>query len=97
MYIIEVTEDKYEQLAKHAEEMLRHGDMLMQCLDSLKDNKTGSMQRGQRMPMSPHTGQRAQDNDYEDEGEINMRYGRGNGRNMDFRPDYDRNIGYRRY
>lgn len=97
MYIIEVTEDKYEQLAKHAEEMLRHGGMLMQCLDSLKEGKSGSMQRGQRISTPPYAGQHPQENEYEEDDETTMRYGRGNSRNMDFRPDYGRNIGYRRY
>lgn len=45
-YMIEITENKFEELAENAEKMLRYGGKVMSCLDSLKHGRMG-----ERSPM----------------------------------------------
>lgn len=39
--MIEITEDKYEELAENAEKMLRHGGKIMSCIDSIRRERMG--------------------------------------------------------
>ena len=36
MYMIEITEDKFDGLYENAEKMLKHGGKLMSCLEEMK-------------------------------------------------------------
>ena len=42
MYIIEITEDKLHSMAKHVEKGLRHMGKLMQCIEELEEDLSGS-------------------------------------------------------
>ena len=44
-YMIEIKEDKFDELAENAEKMLRYGGKVMSCLDSMKRERMG-----ERMP-----------------------------------------------
>lgn len=44
--MIEITEDKFEELSENVEHVLRYGGKVMQCLESLKDKS----RMGERMP-----------------------------------------------
>lgn len=46
MKIIEITETKIDKMAEYAEEMLRYGGKLMQCIDALGEDHYG--ERGGR-------------------------------------------------
>ena len=48
MYMIEIREDKLDELVENAEKMLRYGGKVMSCLDSLSGER-GRM--GHRSPM----------------------------------------------
>lgn len=66
MYMIEITENKMDELAENAEKMLRYGGKVMSCIDSLRN---GEGRMGERNPMP----------DYRDWGRDNERgrYDRG--------------------
>lgn len=51
MYMIEITEDKYSELAENAEKMLKYGGKVMSCLDSMKGEIYG-----ERTPMPDYRG-----------------------------------------
>lgn len=102
MFVIELTEDKYEKLAKHVEEMLHHGGQLMKCLDELKEESdTQRSLNGKRIQMLPYANN--SERDYESHEDPDTYYGRHSDYRMGYRPDYDRHpdreqsIGYRRY
>jgi len=40
-FIIEISESKLEQMAEHAEKMLKHGGKLMQCIEELSEDSMG--------------------------------------------------------
>lgn len=44
-YMIEINEDKFDELAENAEKMLRYGGKIMSCLDGMKRERMG-----ERMP-----------------------------------------------
>lgn len=44
-YMIEITENKFDELAENAEKMLRYGGKVMSCLDSMRRERMG-----ERMP-----------------------------------------------
>ena len=48
MYMIEITENKMDELAENAEKMLRYGGKVMSCIDSLRN---GEGRMGEREPM----------------------------------------------
>lgn len=39
MYMIEITEDKFDGLYENAEKMLKYGGKLMHCLEELKSDR----------------------------------------------------------
>ena len=45
-YMVEITENKFDELVDNCEEMVRAGGKVMKCLDSLKRERMGN-----RMPM----------------------------------------------
>lgn len=51
MYMVEITEDKYSELAENAEKMLKYGGKVMSCIESLKDERYG-----ERSPMPDYRG-----------------------------------------
>lgn len=84
MYMIEIREDKLDELVENAEKMLRYGGKVMSCLDSLSGER-GRM--GRRSPMPDYRDEwRTERDDYDDDresryGERDGRgYGRGRGR-----------------
>lgn len=86
MYMIEISENKYEELVENAEKMLRYGGKMMSCLDRLHESG-GRM--GERSPMSDYRDDwRRNEARYErdqddDDGRYGERYGggyRGSGR-----------------
>ena len=48
MYMIEITENKMDELVENVEKCLRYGGKAMSCLDSLR---RGNSRMGERMPM----------------------------------------------
>ena len=48
MYIIEITEDKLHSMAKHVEKGLRHMGKLMQCIEELEEDFSGSGAYGEK-------------------------------------------------
>lgn len=70
-YMIEITENKFDELIDNCEEMLRAGGKVMKCLDSMKRERTGN-----RMPMSDYRDK--WDDDWNDEDRYGERryYGR---------------------
>lgn len=81
MYMIEIREDKLDELVENAEKMLRYGGKVMSCLDSLGGER-GRM--GRRSPMPDYRDdwrtERERDG-YDDdrEGRYGERDGRGYG------------------
>lgn len=75
-YMIEITEDKFEELTEGVEDMLRIGGKVMSCLDGMKRERMGN-----RMPM-PDYRDRWHDDDWRDEDRYGERryYGRHGGR-----------------
>ena len=67
MYMIEITEDKYSELAENAEKMLKYGGKVMSCLDQMKGERYS-----ERSPMPDYRGRgrgsrsnmRDEDNEY---------------------------------
>lgn len=82
MYMIEITENKFDELVENAEQMLRYGGKVMSCLDSMQRSE-GRM--GERSPMPDYRdmgrnereryGERGMD--YDDGGRYGERYGGG--------------------
>ena len=82
MYMIEIREDKLDELMENAEKMLRYGGKVMSCLDSLSGER-GRM--GHRSPMPDYrddwrTERERDDYDDDREGRYGERDGRGYGR-----------------
>lgn len=79
MYMIEITEDKYSELAENAEKMLKYGGKVMSCLDSLKGGRYG-----ERNPMPDYRGRgRGSRSNMRDDDDEYMH------RDSDRRRDYD--------
>lgn len=82
MYMIEITENKMDELAENAEKMLRYGGKVMSCIDSLRRDE-GRM--GERNPMPDYrdwghdNGRGRYDSgmDYDDGGRYGERRGGG--------------------
>lgn len=53
MYMIQITEDKFDKLAENAEKMLRYGGKVMSCIDSLQQS-SGRM--NERYPIPDYRG-----------------------------------------
>lgn len=68
-YMIEIKEDKFDELTENAEKLLRYGGKIMSCLDSMKRERMG-----ERMPEYRDGGR-----DYDDWGDDD-RYGERRGR-----------------
>lgn len=60
-YMVEITENKFDELVDNCEEMVRAGGKVMKCLDSLKRERMGN-----RMPM-PDYRDKWDDEDWRDE------------------------------
>lgn len=45
MYMIEITEDKFDGLYENAEKMLKYGGKLMHCLEEMKSDRYGERNR----------------------------------------------------
>ena len=48
MYVIEITEDKLQSMAEHIEKGLRHMSKLMQCVQELEEDFSGSGAYGEK-------------------------------------------------
>lgn len=48
MYVIEITEDKLQSIAEHVEKGLRHMGKLMQCIEELEEDFSGSGAYGEK-------------------------------------------------
>ena len=48
MYVIEITADKLQSMAKHVEKGLRHMGKLMQCIEELEEDFSGSGAYGEK-------------------------------------------------
>ena len=48
MYVIEITEDKLQSMAEHVEKGLRHMGKLMQCIEELEEDFSGSGAYGEK-------------------------------------------------
>ena len=48
MYVIEITEDKLQSMAEHVEKGLRHMGKLMQCVQELEEDFSGSGAYGEK-------------------------------------------------
>ena len=48
MYVIEITEDKLQLMAEHVEKGLRHMGKLMQCIEELEEDFSGSGAYGEK-------------------------------------------------
>ena len=48
MYVIEITEDKLQSMAEHVEKGLRHTGKLMQCIEELEEDFSGSGAYGEK-------------------------------------------------
>lgn len=73
MRIIEISDDKFEEMSEHAEKVMRHGKKLMECFEELCEDGMGErrgMGRG-GMNMRDY-------DDYDDYDDMDERsYGRG--------------------
>ena len=80
--MIEITENKMDELAENAEKMLRYGGKVMSCIDSLRN---GEGRMGERSPMPDYRDwgrdeQRVRYErgmDHDDDGRYGERYGGG--------------------
>ena len=45
MYVIEITEDKFDGLYENAEKMLKYGGKLMNCLEEVRNDRYGERNR----------------------------------------------------
>lgn len=87
MYMIEITENKFDELVENAEKMLRYGGKVMSCLNGMQ---RGEGRMGERSPLPDYRDgwrdeMRRREHDYDDDGESRYgeRYGggyRGGGR-----------------
>ena len=48
MYVIEITEDKLQSMAEHVEKGLKHMGKLMQCIEELEEDFSGSGAYGEK-------------------------------------------------
>ena len=48
MYVIEITEDKLQSMAEHVGKGLRHMGKLMQCIEELEEDFSGSGAYGEK-------------------------------------------------
>lgn len=78
MYMIEITEDKMDELVENVEKCLRYGGKAMSCLDSLR---RGNGRMGERMPMPDYRdwGREERDYDRDDDRYDDDRYGERRG------------------
>ena len=81
MYMIEITESKFDELVENAEKMLRYGGKMMSCLDSMQ---RGEGRMGERSPMPDYRDgwredmhRRERDDDDYRESRYGERYGGG--------------------
>lgn len=81
MYMIEITENKFDELVENAEKMLKYGGKVMSCLE---DMRRGEGRMGERSPMPDYRDMGREerrryerDMDYDDEGRYGERYGGG--------------------
>ncbi len=79
--MIEITENKMDELAENAEKMLRYGGKVMSCIDSLRN---GEGRIGERSPMPDYRdwgrderGRYERGMDYDNDGRYGERYGGG--------------------
>lgn len=80
-YMIEITEDKFDELSENVEKMLRYGGKVMSCIDGMRRERMG-----ERMPMPDYRDDWRNERDDHDDWRENDRYGerrysgRGRGR-----------------
>ena len=81
MYMIEITENKFDELVENAEKMLKYGGKVMSCLE---DMRRGEGRMGERSPMPDYRDMGRDERrryeramDYDDEGRYGERYGGG--------------------
>ena len=76
MYMIEITEDKFDGLYENAEKMLKYGGKLMSCLDEMKQDSDRYGERN-RMPDYRGRGGRSGMREHEDYESMRHREERG--------------------
>lgn len=81
MYMVEITENKFDELIENAEKMLKYGGKVMSCLESMRQ---GDGRMGERSPMPDYRDigrderrRYERSMDYDDEGRYGERYGGG--------------------
>ena len=79
MYMVEITDNKFDELVENAEKMLKYGGKVMSCIESIRQSE-GRM--GERSPMSDYRDMGRDERrryergmDYDDEGRYGGRYG----------------------
>ena len=78
--MIEITEDKFDDLYENIEGMLRFGGKAMTCLDKMKHEKESRYGERNRMPdYRGHSGGRGGMREYEDYEDMRHREDRGRG------------------
>lgn len=81
MYMVEITENKFDELVENAEKMLKYGGKVMSCLESMKQ---GEGRMGERSPMPDYRDMGRDERrryersmDYDNDGRYGERYGGG--------------------
>lgn len=81
MYMIEITENKFDELVENAEKMLKYGGKVMSCIESIRQ---GEGRMGERSPMFDYRDMGRDERrrhergmEYDDEGRYGERYGGG--------------------
>lgn len=81
MYMVEITDNKFDELVENAEKMLKYGGKVMSCLESMRQ---GEGRMGERSPMPDYRDMGRDERrryersmDYDNEGRYGERYGGG--------------------
>ena len=81
MYMVEITENKFDELVENAEKMLKYGGKVMSCLE---DMRRGEGRMGERSPMPDYRDMGRDERrryersmDYDNDGRYGERYGGG--------------------
>lgn len=81
MYVIEISEDKYEGLSENVEKAIKYMGKVMQCVDAMKDSSR-EMEESEFQQRRGRSYRDSYDHDYRnwDEDRYGERMGRGSGR-----------------
>ncbi len=92
-YIIEITEDKFEELGENVEKMLRYGGKVMSCIDHIR-RKSGQMDERGSMNERDFMDYRNGGGSMNNRSYMNERGSMGERENMGDRHIYDRRVLY---